>query len=134
MTAFGHRPLAAGGRLAGRIKGFSSAAAFAAVAAVPAVAGAASSEPAPNLRDPTVIAAGQKLFEDRQCAYCHGRDGNGGVKLSGLGNLDPADVFATIADGRVAGSRRMPAWRGTLSDREIWEAVAYVLALSHSSR
>jgi mono/diheme cytochrome c family protein len=114
-----------------RIKGRSSVAAIAAVAAV---AGAAASEPIPNLGDPAVIGAGQKLFEDRQCAYCHGRDGNGGVKLRGLGNLDPADVFATIADGRVAGSRRMPAWRGTLSDREIWEAVAYVLTLAHSSR
>ena len=29
---------------------------------------------------------------------------------------------------------RMPAWRGVLSDKEIWEAVAYVLVLSHSSR
>ena len=71
---------------------------------------------------------------DRQCAYCHGRDGNGGVKLRGLGNLDPADVFATIADGRVAGNLRMLAWRGVLSDKEIWEAVAYVLVLSPSSQ
>ena len=106
----------------------------AAVAALATAAGAASSELIPNLGDPAVIEAGQKLFEDRQCAYCHGRDGNGGVKLRGIGDLDPADVFATIADGRVAGSRRMPAWRGTLSDKEIWEAVAYVLVLSHSSR
>jgi mono/diheme cytochrome c family protein len=121
MTACGHRVRAAI---------FWS---VAAVAAIPAVPGAAGSEPVPNLSDPAVVQAGQKLFEDRQCAYCHGRDGDGGVKLRGLGNLDPADVFATIADGRVAGSRRMPAWRGTLSDKEIWEAVAYVLALAHSS-
>jgi len=130
MTTFGHRLLAGGGRLAGRPGIFSLAAAIAAVA----VARAAASEPVPNLGDPAVIEAGQKLFEDRQCAYCHGRDGNGGVRLRGLGDLDPADVFATIADGRVAGSRRMPAWRGVLSDREIWEAVAYVLVLSHTSR
>ena len=127
--AFGSRPLAAG-----RLGIFSSIVAMAAGAAVPAVAGAASSEPIPNLSDPGVIQAGQKLFEDRQCAYCHGRDGDGGVKLRGLGNLDPADVFATIADGRISGNLRMPAWRGVLSDKEIWEAVAYVLVLSHSSR
>ena len=127
--AFGSRPLAAG-----RLGIFLSIAALAAGAAILTVAGAASSQPIPNLSDPAVIQAGQRLFEDRQCAYCHGRDGNGGVKLRGLGKLDPADVFATIADGRVAGNLRMPAWRGVLSDKEIWEAVAYVLVLSHSSR
>ena len=126
--AFGSRPLAAG-----RLGIFSSIAAIAAGAAVPAVVGAASSKPIPDLSDPAVIQAGQKLFEDRQCAYCHGRDGDGGVKLRGLGNLDPADVFTTIADGRISGNLRMPAWRGVLSDKEIWEAVAYVLVLSHSS-
>jgi mono/diheme cytochrome c family protein len=127
MMGFGPRQVAAG-----RLGIFLSIAAIAAAAAVVAVAGAASSEPIPNLDDPAVIQAGQKLFEERQCAYCHGPDGNGGVKLRGLGKLDPADVFATIANGRIAGSRRMPAWRGTLSDKEIWEAVAYVLALNHS--
>ena len=127
--AFGSRPLAAG-----RLGIFSSIAAIAAGAAVPAVVGAASSKPIPDLSDPAVIQAGQNLFEDRQCAYCHGRDGNGGIKLRGLGDLDPADVFATIADGRISGNLRMPAWRGVLSDKEIWEAVAYVLVLSHSSR
>jgi mono/diheme cytochrome c family protein len=127
--AFGSRRLAAG-----RLGIFWSIAAIAAGAAVPAVADAASSEPIPNLSDPAVIQAGQKLFTDRQCAYCHGPDGNGGIKLRGLGDLDPADVFATIADGRISGNLRMPAWRGVLSDKEIWEAVAYVLVLSHSSR
>src|SRR6516165_10456972 len=127
--AFGSQPLAAG-----RLGIFLSIAALAAGAAILTVAGAASSQPIPNLSDPAVIQAGQKLFEDRQCAYCHGRDGNGGVKLRGIGDLDPADVFATIADGRVSGNLRMPAWRGVLSDKEIWEAVAYVLVLSHSSR
>jgi mono/diheme cytochrome c family protein len=102
--------------------------------AVPAVAGAVSSEPIPNLDDPAVIQAGQKLFEERQCAYCHCPDGDGGVKLRSLGNLDPAEVFATIADGRISGDLRMLAWRGVLSDKDIWEAVAYVLVLSHSSR
>ena len=127
--ALGSRPHAAG-----RLGIFSSIAAIAAVAVVPANATAASAAPRPNLGDPAVIHAGKQLFEDRQCAYCHGPDGDGGVKLKGLGNLDPADVFATIADGRIAGNMRMPAWRGVLSDKEIWEAVAYVLVLAHSSR
>ncbi|MBV8120473.1 MAG: cytochrome c [Alphaproteobacteria bacterium] len=109
-------------------------AAVASLLACSAVAGTGSSTPAPNLRDPAVVAAGRKLFEERQCATCHGSDGNGGVKLAGLGDLDPADVFATIADGRVEGNLRMPAWRGVLSDKEIWEATAYVLVLAHSSR
>jgi hypothetical protein len=37
-------------------------------------------------------------------------------------------------DGRAPGNLRIPAWRGVLTDKEIWEAVAYVLVLSHSSR
>jgi mono/diheme cytochrome c family protein len=96
------------------------------------VAPGAGSPPVPNLSDPAVIAAGQKLFAERQCAVCHGNDGTGGVRLAGLGDLDPGDVFATIADGRVEGNLRMPAWRGVLSDKEIWQATAYVLALARS--
>lgn len=92
------------------------------------------SDEMPNLMDPEIIQAGQKLFTERHCAYCHGNEGSGGVKLAGRDDLEPVSVFETIADGRVSGNLRMPAWRGVLSDREIWETTAYVLVLSRASK
>jgi mono/diheme cytochrome c family protein len=98
------------------------------------LADAALSDEMPNVTDPEVIQAGRKLFVERHCAYCHGSDGNGGVKLAGRDDLEPISVFESIADGRILGNLRMPAWRGVLSDQEIWQTTAYVLALSHASK
>src|SRR5262249_24959835 len=95
-----------------------------------ALRGGALPDEMPNLMDPEIIQAGRKLFAERHCAYCHGSEGSGGVKLTGRDDLEPASVFETIADGRVYGNLRMPAWRGVLSDTEIWQATAYVLTLS----
>jgi mono/diheme cytochrome c family protein len=91
--------------------------------------GPANSDEIPNLKDPEMISAGRTLFAEKQCAHCHGADGKGGIKLAGRDDLRPSYVFQTIADGRVQGSRRMPAWRGVLTDEEIWEATAYVMSL-----
>lgn len=99
-----------------------------------ALGGPALSDEMPNLDDPDIIQAGRKLFVERHCAYCHGSEGNGGVKLADRDDLEPISVFETIADGRVYGNLRMPAWRGVLSDTEIWQATAYVLALSRASK
>jgi mono/diheme cytochrome c family protein len=96
--------------------------------------GAALPDEMPNVTDPELIQAGRKLFVERHCAYCHGSDGNGGVKLAARDDLEPISVFESIADGRIRGNLRMPAWRGVLSDEEIWQATAYVLALSHASK
>jgi mono/diheme cytochrome c family protein len=98
------------------------------------LAGAALSDEMPNLMDPEMIQAGRKLFVERHCAYCHGSEGNGGVKLAARDDLEPISVFESIADGRIRGNLRMPAWRGVLSDNEIWQATAYVLALGHASK
>jgi mono/diheme cytochrome c family protein len=88
----------------------------------------------PNLKDPQMIAAGRELFQTKQCAYCHGADGKGGVQLADRSDLEPAQVFQTIAEGRVHGSRRMPSWGGVLADEQIWQATAYVMSLSQSSK
>ena len=92
-----------------------------------------SQENIPNLKDPTMIAAGHDLFLGKQCAHCHGADGRGGVNLTRR-DLDPKGVFQSIADGREKSGLRMPAWRGVLSDQEIWQATAYVLSISQQSR
>jgi mono/diheme cytochrome c family protein len=87
----------------------------------------------PNLKDPTMISAGHALFLEKQCAHCHGEDGNGGVNLTRR-VLDAKGVFVSIADGREKNGIRMPAWREVLTDQEIWEAAAYVLSISQTSR
>ena len=71
----------------------------------------------------------RRLFIEKQCAHCHGSDGKGGVNLADR-DIDPARAFETIANGRVSGNARMPAWRDLLSDDEIREAIAYVMSLS----
>jgi mono/diheme cytochrome c family protein len=86
-------------------------------------------EDVPNLKDPTMIAAGRELFLQRQCAHCHGEDGRGGVNLARR-ELDPKGVFLSIADGREKRGLRMPAWRDVMTDEEIWKAAAYVLSIS----
>jgi mono/diheme cytochrome c family protein len=87
----------------------------------------------PNLRDQRVIAAGHDLFLAKQCAHCHGEDGKGGVNLARR-DLDPKGVFVAITEGREKNGIRMPAWREVLTDEEIWQATAYVLSISQSSR
>ena len=85
----------------------------------------------PNLGDEKVIAEGRQIFLSKQCAHCHGEDGTGGVNLADRGLNDPKYVFQAISEGREKNGIRMPAWGEVLSDKEIWEATAYVLSISH---
>jgi mono/diheme cytochrome c family protein len=87
----------------------------------------------PNLKDPTMIAAGHDLYLEKQCSRCHGEDGNGGVNLARRA-LDPRGVFESIADGRMGRGLRMPGWRGVLTDEEIWKATAYVMSISQQPK
>jgi mono/diheme cytochrome c family protein len=87
----------------------------------------------PDVNDPQIIAAGRDLFREKHCSHCHGADGAGGVNLNKRDLSNPTDVFAAIADGSERGSLRMPAWRDVLSDREMWEATAYVMSLARRS-
>ena len=88
-----------------------------------------SQDGAPDLKDPKAISAGHKLFLAKQCAHCHGPDGKGGINLARR-ELDPNGVFQSIIDGRENRGLRMPAWRGVMSDEEIWKVTAYVLSIS----
>ncbi len=67
-------------------------------------------EPGADLKDPNMVTAGHGLFLQKQCAHCHGEDGRGGINLARR-ELDPADVFQSIAGGREKNGVRMPAWR-----------------------
>jgi cytochrome c oxidase cbb3-type subunit 3 len=77
------------------------------------------------------IAEGQQLFSQMNCVGCHAHGG---------GSMGPAlmddewryggridQIVATIAEGRPNG---MPAWRGKLTDDQMWKIAAYVRTLS----
>jgi cytochrome c oxidase cbb3-type subunit 3 len=76
-------------------------------------------------------AEGQTLFGQMNCTGCHA---NGGGSI-GPALMDdkwiygstPSQIFASIAEGRTNG---MPSWKNRLTDRQIWELVAYVRSLS----
>ena len=87
----------------------------------------------PKLADPALVEAGRQRF-DQACTYCHGKEGAGGKTKSfkGRNDLKPQNVFDTIANGRRRGANIMPPWKNALSEAQIWELVAYILALSHT--
>jgi cytochrome c oxidase cbb3-type subunit 3 len=77
------------------------------------------------------IAEGQRLFSQMNCVGCHSHGGGGmGPALMDDewrygGRID--QIATTIAVGRPNG---MPAWRGKLTDDQIWKLAAYVRTLS----
>ena len=77
------------------------------------------------------ISAGQTLYTQMNCVGCHSHGGGGmGPALMDDewrygGRLD--QIAATIAEGRPNG---MPAWRGKLTQDQIWKLAAYVRSLS----
>jgi len=77
------------------------------------------------------IAQGQWLYTQMNCVGCHSHGGGGmGPPLMDDewrygGRID--QIAATIAEGRPNG---MPAWRGKLTQDQIWQLAAYVRSLS----
>ena len=77
------------------------------------------------------IATGQQLYAQMNCVGCHSHGGGG----MGPALMDDEwrygsriDQIATvIAEGRPNG---MPAWRGKLTDDQIWQLAAYVRSMS----
>jgi cytochrome c oxidase cbb3-type subunit 3 len=77
------------------------------------------------------IAQGQTLYMQMNCVGCHFHGGGGmGPALMDDewrygGRID--QIATTIAEGRPNG---MPAWRGKLTEHQIWDLAAYVRSLS----
>jgi mono/diheme cytochrome c family protein len=87
-------------------------------------------------------ANGAKLYK-RYCSGCHGADGRGGAHtfMPHIENLAKKDyiefipdgfLFTVIAEGgpAVGKSGYMPAWRGTLSEQDIKDVIAFIRTLS----
>lgn len=83
--------------------------------------------------DPTSIEAGQLRFAQSCSAYCHGDKGAGGevAPLQCQVEYTPEYVFAVITEGRKAGSRYMPSWKDTYSEKERWELAAFIMSLKN---
>jgi cytochrome c oxidase cbb3-type subunit 3 len=77
------------------------------------------------------ISMGQTLYMQMNCVGCHSHGGGGmGPPLMDDewrygGRID--QIATTIAVGRPNG---MPAWRGKLTEDQIWDLAAYVRSLS----
>ena len=90
----------------------------------------------PIQRDQESIARGKKLFQTH-CVVCHGPGGKGdGPAAAGLNPKPPnlvkmaghhpdGDIAWKIENGRGA----MPAWKGKLKQKEIWNLTNFIQAL-----
>jgi cytochrome c oxidase cbb3-type subunit 3 len=74
---------------------------------------------------------GKQLFSQMNCVGCHAHGGGGmGPALMDsvwIYGSAPEQIFATIVEGRPNG---MPAFRGRLTDNQVWQLAAYVRSLS----
>ena len=89
--------------------------------------------PVPNIYEESAYATseGQRLYEQYNCVGCHAHGGGGmGPALmdeNWIYGSDPANVFATIMQGRPNG---MPSFRNRIPEYQVWEITAYVRSLS----
>lgn len=89
--------------------------------------------PRPRPADSARVERGRKLFAERDCAECHGRDAirhPGGDRVPDLRRISAATLeeFAAIV---VGGSRRdkgMPVFAGQISTDELEELEAFILS------
>jgi putative heme-binding domain-containing protein len=86
-----------------------------------------------NLSDPAFIAKGSAQYA-KTCAvgYCHGSEGlpARGPGLRGR-RWDTQKLYSQVHDGIP--NTTMPAWKGILSEIEIWQVVAYIISLGDAT-
>ena len=84
-----------------------------------------------NDRSAFEVSQGKRLYKWYNCNGCHGSGGGGmGPALMDdkwLYGSEPAQVFATIMEGRPKG---MPSFKGRIPEDEAWQLVAYVRSMS----
>ncbi len=104
---------------------------------------------APVASSPSSIAAGKRVFQKLQCAACHGTDGNGKdataseftddwgheIKPANLsepwtfrGGSSAKDIYLRFRTG--LDGTPMPSYKGSASDKEMWDLANYVVSLS----
>ena len=81
--------------------------------------------------DAVTLAEGRRLFVQFNCYGCHGGRAGGGMGPS-LRDEDwiygsrAENIYSSISQGRANG---MPAWGQRVTDRQIWQMVAYIKSL-----
>jgi len=96
----------------------------------------------PIPRSTESIARGKSIF-DHDCVVCHGPGGRGdGVAAASLParpkdltKLAPPPIFpdGVIAYRIINGKNLMPAWRGMLSDNDVWDLINFIRSLATSN-
>jgi cytochrome c oxidase cbb3-type subunit III len=85
----------------------------------------------PYDRNAFMVANGQTLYQWMNCVGCHASGGGGmGPALMDdewLYGIEPNQIYISIVEGRANG---MPSYRGKLTEKQVWQLVAYVRALS----
>ena len=88
------------------------------------------------------LAPGQKIFEGK-CTQCHGKDAKGVPKMAKVLKVDPSavDLTSDAASKLKAeemeltvtnGKKKMPKFKGKLTEAEIKDVVAYIKSLQGS--
>jgi mono/diheme cytochrome c family protein len=91
--------------------------------------------------NPGSIERGKILFQ-AHCASCHGQTGRGDGAAGKVLSPSPADLRMAAThhpDGDLAwkiatGRGPMPAWKGALSDDQIWDLVKFIKTCKASTR
>jgi cytochrome c oxidase cbb3-type subunit 3 len=86
---------------------------------------------APHQASAYDVSEGQRLYEWFNCHGCH-FNGGGGIGppfMDGYWTYggDPQSIYTSIVEGRPNG---MPAWKGRIPEKQVWQLVAYVRTLS----
>ena len=91
--------------------------------------------------DRASLERGEKIFQ-ANCVSCHGAHGRGDGPVAATLNPKPADLTAMaghhpdgdyawkIANGRGA----MPAWKGNLTENQIWDVVNFIQRLGETKQ
>jgi cytochrome c oxidase cbb3-type subunit 3 len=101
-------------------------------------AGPASAHPSgqdPYAGNAYAVNEGKRLYSWFNCEGCHAKGGGGiGPPLmdaNWIYGSDPANIFATIVQGRPNG---MPSFRNRIPEYQVWQLVAYVRSMSGQLR
>jgi mono/diheme cytochrome c family protein len=86
-----------------------------------------------ELSDGQAIAAGESIYLV-ECVDCHGEDGSGNIaRTRDFTNPDvrrsltdhPGETLCTVSEG----INRMPAFKDTLTETEMWQVITYIASL-----